>query len=64
MNQGVGFATARAAALQSLYFRIQNQAFMLSFNQLVYIIMIIFALAFIPLYLIKFTKKIEIVDSH
>lgn len=61
---GIGFSNAAVATLKALYFRIQNQAFLLSFNQLVYVIMGTFLLAFIPLYLIRFKKKIAVVDAH
>lgn len=65
MTDAVGLSTGSHAALQSLYYRIQNQAFMLSFIQLVFLIMIIFALSFIPLYLLQFRKKATVVaDAH
>jgi len=64
MSEGVGLASARLAALQLLSYRIQAQAFLLSFNQLIFLIMIVFSCAFIPLYLIKFHKKVEVVDAH
>jgi DHA2 family multidrug resistance protein len=64
MREGVGMASGTQAALKALQYRIQGQAFLLSFNQLVFVIMIIFSLAYIPLYLIQFKRKVEVVDSH
>jgi DHA2 family multidrug resistance protein len=65
MRNSVGFATGMKASAQSIFYRIQAQAFMLSIGQLMWIVMIIFAFAFIPLYLIQFrTKSQEIVGGH
>lgn len=65
MSEGVGMANGTEAALKALYFKIQNQVFMMSFIQLVFIIMMIFALAYIPLILIRFRgKTTEVVDAH
>lgn len=65
MSDGLGMATGQAAALKSLYFRIQNQVFMMSFLQLVYVIGLVFALSFIPLFLLKLKKKTAtVVDAH
>jgi MFS transporter, DHA2 family, multidrug resistance protein len=62
----IGFATAPSkAAFQAIYYRIQNQAFMLSFLQLIYVIMFIFALSFLPLLLLRFKKKVvAVMDAH
>lgn len=65
MQEAMGTATAHEATLRSLYGRIQNQVFMMSFIQLVWIIMMIFGLSFIPLFLLKFkTKPVAVMDSH
>ncbi|ASD63792.1 DHA2 family efflux MFS transporter permease subunit [Bdellovibrio bacteriovorus] len=65
MSEGLGMATGNEAALKSLYGRIQNQVFMLSFRQLMFLMMIIFATAFIPLALIRFKNKTNtVVDAH
>ena len=61
----IGAATSTQATLNLLVKRIENQVFMMSFLQLISIIMMIFALTFIPLYMIKFkNKKVQIVDAH
>jgi DHA2 family multidrug resistance protein len=62
---GVGMGGGYEAALRSIYGRIQAQAFMMSFNQLVWIVMIVFSLSFIPLYRLKLrSKPTGPVDSH
>jgi MFS transporter, DHA2 family, multidrug resistance protein len=61
----VGFVQGNRAAIQSIYYRVQNQVFMMSFLQLVWVIMFIFALAFIPLYFLKLkVKPTGPIDSH
>ena len=45
MPEAVGFAGPQAALLRSFYARLQGQAFMMSFLQLVWFVMIAFALA-------------------
>lgn len=65
MGKEVGQSTTREAALKSLAGRIQGQVFMLSFNQLMYTIALLFLFAFIPLSLIRFrSKPVQIADSH
>lgn len=65
MQEGVGMASAHEAVLRSLRARIDNQVFMMSFIQLVFIIMAVFALSFIPLYLLKFKRKpVAVMDAH
>ena len=61
----IGLANTSSAAIASLYNRIQNQAFVLSFLQLVGIMMVIFSISFIPILFIKLKKKVQNVsDSH
>ncbi|WP_397601882.1 hypothetical protein [Silvanigrella sp.] len=51
--------------IASLNNRIQNQAFVLSFLQLVGVMMVIFSISFIPILFIKLKKKVHNVsDSH
>lgn len=65
MSEGVGMGQAITATMQSLTHRVQNQVFMMSFNQLIWLIMGIFVFSFIPLYLMKFRAKVKVVsDSH
>jgi len=64
LSKSVGFADAHHATLKALKGRVLGQVFMLNFNQLIWIIAIVFAMAYIPLYLIKFKKKAAVVDSH
>lgn len=65
LSDGVGMADGADAALKALYYKVQNQVFMMSFIQLVFIIMMIFALAYIPLYLIRFRgRTTEVIDAH
>lgn len=65
MSDAIGIAHGSDAALKALYFRVQNQVFMLSFNQLVWTIMCIFALSFIPLFLLELkVKPTGPIDAH
>lgn len=65
MTQSLGMTTGHQAALTSIYGRVQNQVFMLSFQQLMFIMMGVFAISFIPYYFLKFKGKTNvIVDSH
>lgn len=65
MVKDIGLANSNDAALQILYNRVQGQVFMLSFLQLIVIMMVIFAIAFLPIFLIKLKKKVtNISDAH
>ena len=64
-SSGIGLGTPDAIAIKALNGRVQSQVFILSFQDLCWVIMGLFALAFIPLYLIK-AKKLQapVADSH
>ncbi len=65
MTENMGMATGHEAALRAIGGRIQNQVFMLSFNQLIWTMMIIFSLAFIPWYFMELKRKVTgPIDSH
>lgn len=65
LSSEMGFATSHKAALQALYYKVQNQVFMMSFLQLVIIMMLILAVAVIPLYRLKLERMaVKIVDAH
>lgn len=65
MSEMVGLGSGASAALKALAFRVENQVFMVSFIQLIWVIMIIFAFSFIPLYMLRLnTKPTGPVDSH
>lgn len=65
LSTSMGMATKAEMAIRSLYGRVQAQAFMLTFRELMFIIMIVMVTAFIPLYLLKFKNKtVKVVDSH
>lgn len=65
MTENMGMATGHEAALKAIGARIQNQVFMLSFNQLIWTMMIIFSLAFIPWYFLELKRKVTgPIDSH
>jgi DHA2 family multidrug resistance protein len=62
---GVGFSDAHHAALRAMQGRLMGQVFMMNFIQLIWIIMMVFAFAYVPLYLIKFRKKTtKVADAH
>ncbi len=65
MTNHVGFWSPQSYAAKAMYGRISSQVFVLSFSQLCWTIIVIFALGLIPLYLIK-PQKIggPIVDVH
>ena len=61
----VGMATSTTAAFKAIFYRIQAQAFMLSFLQLIYVVMAIFLLAFIPLFMLRFKERPHaVMDAH
>ncbi len=65
MASMVGMAVPYKAALQGLLYRVQAQVFMMSFIQLIWIMMFVFALAFIPWALIHFkSRPTGPIDSH
>ena len=66
MSKLVGWSVHHRAAIQVLQFRVLNQAFMLTFLQLMWLIMGIFALSFIPLWLLRYRghKRGPIMDVH
>jgi len=65
MAEEIGLSTTAQATLKSLYFKIQNQVFLMSFTQMVWVIMILFALSLVPLYMMKVKSKISgPIDAH
>jgi DHA2 family multidrug resistance protein len=65
LSKDVGSGFGAQTALKAIYFKVQAQVFMLSFIQVVSILFVLVGLAFIPLYLLRFTKKIGVVaDAH
>ncbi len=70
MTSDIGFtvnstASYSSAAIKAYYFKVQNQVFMLTFIQLVYIMMIIMLLSLIPLFRLKIKKgPVAVVNEH
>lgn len=65
MGRNVGFVEGNQAALRAINGKVQAQVFVMSFLQLVTLMMILVSLAFIPLYLLQLRKKVAVVaDSH
>jgi DHA2 family multidrug resistance protein len=65
MSTEVGFNSGSGAAIKSIWGRVQNQVFMMSFLQMVFILMFVVAIGFIPLYRMRMKAgPIEIVDAH
>lgn len=61
----IGMGESVNAALYSIYGRIQAQAFMLSFNQMIWIVLFVIGFTFIPLYRLKLrSRPTGPVDSH
>lgn len=65
MTTDVGMIKPDKAALLSIKHRLDGQVFMMSFIQLMWIILFIFLLAYIPWYFLKLrVKPTGVVDSH
>jgi DHA2 family multidrug resistance protein len=61
----IGMGSKVDVALHSIYGRVQAQVFMLSFREIMFIMMFVMVFAFVPLYLLKFKNKtVKVVDSH
>jgi DHA2 family multidrug resistance protein len=61
MGEQLGMAEGAQAALKVLAYKMQSQVFMITFLQLVFIMMMLVSLAFIPLYLLKFKRQTTVV---
>jgi DHA2 family multidrug resistance protein len=65
MSDAVGFYHGSEAAIKSIWGRVQNQVFMMSFLQMCFILMFIVAIGFIPLWRIRLKQgPTEVVDAH
>ncbi|HEX7675370.1 MAG TPA: DHA2 family efflux MFS transporter permease subunit [Bdellovibrio sp.] len=65
MTTATGMASHADIALRSIYGRVQAQVFVLSFREIMFIIAAVMCCAFIPLFFLKFQKKVVAVsDSH
>lgn len=65
MVESIGMSTPQSALVRSLYARVQGQAFMMSFLQLIWVVMGFFILAYIPLYLLQLRNRVtKPVDAH
>ena len=63
-SNDVGFNIGSGAAIKALYYKVQNQVFMLTFLQLTFIMMMILGLAVIPLWRLKLGPgKVRVVDD-
>ena len=65
MVKQLGMGTPNEAVLKSIFGRIMSQAFMMSMLQLVWIVMGLFLVAYVPLYLLQLRFKVgKPVDAH
>lgn len=65
LNSSTGMLKADTATLKSIDRRLNAQVFMMSFNQLIWTIMFVFSLAFIPWYLLNIkVKPTGVVSDH
>ena len=64
MSDQIGMAQGQRPAIMAMWGKVQQQAFMMSFLQLVFVMMICVSFAFIPLALMKFKRAITVVDAH
>jgi MFS transporter, DHA2 family, multidrug resistance protein len=61
----VGMNPNSTAGLKAFYLKVQNQVFMMSFLQLIYIMMFIMLITIIPIWRLKLKKgPVKIVDAH
>lgn len=65
LTNEIGMVKTNATALTMIKNRIDGQVFMMGFNQLMWIIMIIYSFAFIPWYFLKLrVRPGGVIDSH
>lgn len=65
MGKNIGFNEGVQGTLKALAGKVNAQVFMMSFLQLVFLMMIMVSFVFIPLYLLKFNRKpVVVADSH
>lgn len=65
MLSDVGMNWNSLASIKVLYLKVQNQVFMMTFIQLIYIMMIIMLISVIPLYRLKIKKgPVAVVNDH
>lgn len=65
LNGSLGFADGSAAATKVLEIKVQNQVFMMSFLQLVWIMMAILLIAIVPLWRLNLKRgPIKAIDAH
>jgi len=61
----LGINSGAQAALKALYYKVQSQVFMLSFIELIWVMIFCIGLAYLPLYLLKFERDVGVVaDAH
>ena len=66
-SSAIGLWNSASLAVKSLHGRVLLQVFIMSFEQLCWVIMGIIACGLIPLYLINYTRKKDaavVMDSH
>ncbi len=65
LASGVGMLRADKAALTTIKHRLDGQVFMMSFNQLMWIIMFIFSLSYIPWWFLKLrVRPVGVISDH
>ena len=65
LPKDVGFDSSAGAGYKVLWFKVQNQVFMLTFLQLIYIMMGIMVLTIVPIYRLKLRKgPVAVVNEH
>ena len=65
LSNQLGLGMPSTGAIQALYFRVQKQVFIMSFNQMLFILFLAIASALIPLVSLKITRKLSgPVDAH
>ena len=67
LSSSVGLWDTRTLGVKSLWYRVQSQVFIMSFENLCWVIAAIIALGLIPLYTMKYTRRVGekvAVDAH
>ncbi len=65
LSESVGMLDSTTASLKMLYLKTQNQVFMMTFIQLIYVMMIIMLTVIFPIWWVKLRKgPVKVVDAH
>jgi DHA2 family multidrug resistance protein len=64
LAESVGMAYSHQPTLKVIWYKLQNQVFMMSFLQLIFIMMFFVALSIVPLLTLRFKRQVKMVGAH